>query len=294
MNGFLPLFKPPGMTSFDAIRFLKKWYPNWTFGHTGVLDKPGCGVLVIACGYATRLVEYYLKDKKYVIEITLGITTDTHDATGKILSNRLSDTPIFSPEQLETVLQKFRGTLMQIPPQFSAKKTRGVKAYQLARKGVEFSLSPQEVTIYDLSLIHLTESKPQRVKLEIHCTTGTYMRALARDIGKELGCGAYLSFLVRTFAFPFSLEECLTLEEISESGNIRNYLRPMDVGLTDFPKLTLSETETRSILHGQKLRIRKPFSSNYCRLYSPGDRLVAIAIRVGNELHPKKVFVEGG
>ncbi|MFN4182648.1 MAG: tRNA pseudouridine(55) synthase TruB, partial [bacterium] len=283
-----------GMTSFDIIRFLKRWYPNWTFGHTGVLDKPGAGVLVIACGSATRLVEYYLKDKKYVIEVTFGITTDTHDATGKIISNHLADTPIFSREQVEAVLQRFRGTIVQVPPRYSAKKTGGAKAYQLARKGVEFSLSPQEVTIYDLSLLDLTEGKPQRAKMEIYCTTGTYMRALARDIGEQLGCGAYLSFLVRTYAFPFSLEECVTLEEIMESGGIRNLIRPMDVGLADFPKLTLSESETRSILHGQKLRIRKPFSSTYCRLYSPGDRLVAIAIRVGNELHPKKVFVEGG
>ncbi len=294
MNGFLPIFKPSGMTSYDVIRFLKKFHPNWVFGHTGILDKPGSGVLVVACGYATRVAEFYFKDKKYVIEITLGVTTDTQDAVGKILSNRLSEVSVVSPEQALCVLEKFRGKISQIPPRFSAKKRKGAKAYELARRGVEFTLPAQEVTIYDIALLNITESKPQKVRLEVHCTTGTYMRALARDIGVELSTGAFLSFLVRTYAFPFDLNECVMLEEIAETGNIQPFLHPIDVGLTDFTRLTLGESELRRVLHGQKVHIRKPFPSTYCRLYSPGNRLVAIALRVGTELHPRKVFPEGG
>ncbi|MGH8104394.1 MAG: tRNA pseudouridine(55) synthase TruB [bacterium] len=290
MKGFFGVVKPPFMSSFDVIRVLRGYAERQKMGHTGTLDYLGVGVLVIAVGSATRLMEFYMRDKKYRAEITLGIATDTHDAEGKVLEDRVAGSPIFAFQELDLALRAYEGELDQVPPSVSAKKHEGQRAYELARRGIAVTLPAQRVTISAIRLLRLSATKPQRVLLDVQCTTGTYLRAVARDLGAQLGCGAYLSFLVRTFSYPFGLDDCVTLDDIQREGSIAPFLKPMDVGLSDFPCLIVTDRDANRIRGGQKYRLTQDNPATHWRLYSSAGELFAIAVRQGNYLFPRKVL----
>ncbi len=291
MIGFLGLIKPPFMSSFDVIRYLRRLGVKEKMGHTGTLDNLGMGVLTLAVGKATRLVEFYMREKRYCAEITLGITTDTHDVEGKVLANRVEEIPLYTREDILKSLAGFHGEMEQVPPEHSAKKLDGHRAYELARKGVAVHLKPQRIKIHRIELLSLSNEKPQRLLVDVHCSTGTYLRGIARDLGEKIGSGATLTFLVRTYACPFSIEECATLEEIQKAGGISPFLKPPDVGLTDFPRFTLTESEKRLLLMGKKLRVGRGFSYRYYRLYSPSNEFLAIGVKQGSFLSPYKRMV---
>jgi len=291
MIGFLGLIKPPFMSSFDVIRYLRRLGVKEKMGHTGTLDNLGIGVLTLAVGKATRLVEFYMRQKRYCAEITLGITTDTHDAEGKILTNRVEEIPLYTEDDILKSLSEFHGEMEQVPPEHSAKKFEGHRAYEFARKGLEVHLKPQKIKIYQIELLSLSKEKPQRLLLDVHCSTGTYLRGIARDLGEKIGCGATLTFLVRTYAYPFGIEECTTLEEIQKAGGISPFLKPPDVGLTDFPRFTLTEYEKRLLLTGQKLRIGRGFSHPYYRLYSSTNEFFGLGVKQGSFLTSYKRMV---
>lgn len=290
MKGFFGVIKPPFMSSFDVIRVLRAHAAREKMGHTGTLDHLGAGVLVIAVGAATRLVEFYMREKRYRAEITLGIATDTHDAEGKVLLDRVAQAPLFRFQEIDSALRAFEGELDQVPPSVSAKKLEGRRAYELARRGITVTLPAQRITVSSVKTLRLSSTKPQRVLLDLHCSTGTYLRAVARDLGEQLGCGAYLSFLVRTFSFPFSLEECATLEDIQQAGSISPFLKPMDVGLSDFARLALNDRDANRLRGGQKIRLTVDNPATHWRLYSSSGDLFAIAVRQGNHLLPRKVL----
>ena len=217
MHGVLNFLKPPGMTSHDAVAFVRRTFGIKRVGHTGTLDPAAAGVLPICIGQATRLVEYLQSGRKtYIAEITFGIETDTLDATGEVVST--GDASHVNLDNLRATLDQFRGTISQTPPMYSAIKRDGKKLYELAREGAseaELDIQPRQVEIYNLFVPrNFTSSTRTRAMLRIECGSGTYIRSLVRDIGRQLGCGATMSFLVRTQNGAFGIGAAHTPEEV--------------------------------------------------------------------------------
>ena len=221
MDGVLNFLKPPGMTSHDAVAFVRRIAGQKRVGHTGTLDPAAAGVLPICLGHATRLVEYLQAGRKtYIAELTFGIETDSHDAMGNVVSE--SDASGVTLEKLREVLNDFRGTISQTPPIFSAIKKDGKKLYEMARSGIEESeieIAPREVEIHSLFATRFfAASTRPRATLKIECGSGTYVRSLARDIGRALGCGATMTFLVRSQNGSFAVNDALTPEGFATRG----------------------------------------------------------------------------
>lgn len=293
MNGFVGIFKAPGMTSFDVIRFLRRYSVTQKMGHTGTIDRVGAGTLVIAVGGATRLIPFLEGRKEYLAEMTLGVTTDTGDAEGRILENRVAEARIVTTDEVEALVTRYRGEILQKPPPASAKKVGGRRASDLYRAGVVVQLKPQTVQIHDLRVLRLTENRPQRLLVSISCSTGTYVRSLAQSIGRDLGIGAYISFLVRTYSHPFSLDDCVTLEEIAESGSLKPFLRPPDTGLSHHPEARLPARDAARFAGGSFVRFYTPTYARHWRVYDPDGRFLGIGTLSGHTLKPHKI-ISGG
>ena len=237
MHGVINLLKPPGMTSHDAVAFVRRALKIKRVGHTGTLDPAAAGVLPICVGQATRLVEYLQAGRKnYIAEATFGFETDTLDAVGKVIKE--SEVRGVNLETIGRALAAFRGEIDQIPPAFSAIKKDGQKLYDLARAGQldESTLTPRRVTIHEVHPTHFFEDETRpRAMIHIECSSGTYIRSLVRDLGRALNCGATMTFLVRSQSGHFSLENAMTLEEIA--ANPEGALLPMYETLQrcDFP-----------------------------------------------------------
>ena len=249
MNGFINLLKPPGMTSSDAVVFLRRRLLIKKIGHTGTLDPDAAGVLPLALGKATRLSDYVMaKDKVYRFELRLGIETDTGDISGTICAQ---STRLPEAGALEALFPEFTGPLLQIPPMVSAIKLDGRKLYELARAGQSVKIDPRPVVIHRLTLLHA--EPPWRYFIETECSKGTYIRALCRDIGARLGCGGTLAFLLRTRSGFFSLEQSHTLEEIErmvQEHRLDQSVIPMDEPLSHLPRIDLPSRMLRQISHG--------------------------------------------
>ncbi len=215
MHGFINVLKPSGMTSHDVVSFIRRLAGLKRVGHTGTLDPGAVGVLPVALGQATRLVEYVTdQHKEYRAEVTLGVSTDSGDAFGKVV--HCAPAVNVAREEIESVLAKFKGVLQQTPPMTSAVKVQGKKLYELARQGMDVPRPVRTVEIYSIRAVRwdLKATKP-RFLMDVVCGKGTYIRTLCQDIGHALGCGAYMSFLVRTATGDFVLEDALTLEELT-------------------------------------------------------------------------------
>jgi tRNA pseudouridine55 synthase len=216
MDGIIVVDKPKGWTSFDVVARVRSLTKIKRVGHAGTLDPMATGVLVILLGACTKLSDKFLVGNKgYEAELTFGITTDTLDAEGNVLSKHPLTAQI-SEKRLLDVLSKFTGPIKQIPPMTSAKKRNGVRLYKLARKGIEIEREPVAVTIHELSLKKMTDGDFPKAEVYCRCSKGTYIRALADDIGRELGVGAHLSALRRTLSFPFSISQSHTMDEVEK------------------------------------------------------------------------------
>lgn len=212
IDGILVINKPKDWTSFDVVAKIRNKLNVKKIGHTGTLDPQATGVLVLCVGKGTKLCQKLIGlDKEYVCDITLGAKSDTDDREGEIIPTpHASKIPL---TKIEEALKEFRGTFEQIPPTFSAKKVKGRRAYQLARKGKPVELKPVKVTVHSIQLL---DYKWPVIKLKIHCGKGFYVRSLARDIGEKLGVGGYLSDLKRTRVGHFSIERTVTIDEADE------------------------------------------------------------------------------
>ena len=211
--GFVVIDKPAGLTSHDCVNRLRKIFGIKKIGHSGTLDPSVTGVLPIAIGNATRLISYLQGSKAYEGIIQLGATTDTDDLEGKILESNIW--PIISENDINSLLEKFRGNILQKPPIFSSVLIKGERAYKKARKGEEFDLDHKKVRINKLNLISWSQNKGELL-VYVDCSTGTYIRSLARDIGETIGCGGYLKSLRRTKAFDFNESHSVFLPEKAE------------------------------------------------------------------------------
>jgi tRNA pseudouridine55 synthase len=295
ISGALVVDKPVGMTSHDVVQVIRNGTGLRRAGHTGTLDPRASGVLVILVGPAVRLSEYVsASDKRYQAIIRLGGTTDTFDADGKFTPS--TDPSNITEAQFEEALQTFVGEIEQTPPPYSAVKVQGRKAYEMARKGEEVDLEPRKITVHHLEVLEWT---PPEVVIDVHCSSGTYVRSLANDLGKKLGCGAYLVGLRRTKSGRFTLRDSVPLRKLQEAftaGNWYQYLIPAAEALGDWPAVELNPDEVEGVRHGHRVKAKDADTVNEkVRGVSTQGELVALMIKMVNEdgsieWQPKKVF----
>jgi tRNA pseudouridine55 synthase len=294
ISGVLVVDKPVGMTSHDVVQVIRNGTSLRRAGHTGTLDPRASGVLVILVGPAVRLSEYVsASDKRYQAIIRLGSTTDTFDADGRFTR---SNVPVNVTEaQFEEVLKSFIGEIEQTPPPYSAVKVQGRKAYEMARQGEEVDLTPRKIQVHHLEVL---EWAPPEVVVDVHCSSGTYVRSLANDLGEKLGCGAYLVGLRRTKSGRFSLRDAVPLRKLQESftaGNWYQYLIPAAEALGDWPAVELSPDEVEAVRHGHRVKVKEDNTEAKVRGVSTQGELVALmelatAEDGSSEWQPKKVF----
>ncbi len=250
-SGILNLDKPKGITSFDLIRQLRRITGIKKIGHAGTLDPMATGVMIIAIGEGTKLIEYLMKsDKRYLATITFGAISDTYDAEGKI-ENTPNITPIEEQKIRSTIAANFQGKIDQIPPKYSALKINGTRACDLVRQGKEVEIKSRTVTIHEITII---EFQWPNLKLDIHCSSGTYIRSIAHDLGQLLSCGAYLSGLERTEITNFHLQDSHQLTETTSLNDIQSWLLPLSTATTKLAQINITETEYQKLSFGQFIK----------------------------------------
>jgi tRNA pseudouridine55 synthase len=254
-DGILNINKPQGPTSHDIVDRVRALTGIRRVGHAGTLDPLACGVLLICIGRATRVSEYLMAGQKvYRARVRLGIATDTYDAEGQVVA----EAPVeASRAQVDTALTRFQGPITQVPPTYSALKHEGTPLHRLARRGVEVGqLSLRKARQVEIFGLELTAWEPPECTLEVICSPGTYVRALAHDLGKALGCGAHLARLIRLASGDFRLEDAVTLERLTQAAAEERWpdlLHRMDAALTHFPALHLDVNATRRVCSGQAI-----------------------------------------
>jgi len=294
ISGVLVVDKPTGLTSHDVVQIIRRGTNIRRAGHTGTLDPRASGVLVILIGPAVRLSEYVsASDKRYQAVVRLGTSTDTYDADGRVLSTSAVE---ISEEQFEQVLQQFVGTIEQVPPPYSAVKVKGKKAYEMAREGEEVDLEPRTINVYSLELL---EWAPPEAVIDVYCSSGTYVRSLAHDLGEKLGCGAHLVGLRRTKSGRFTLRDAVPLRKLQEAfhaGNWYQYLIPAAEALADWPSVELDPDEVEEVRHGHRVKAKEGDQPKMVRGVSTQGELVALMELLPSEdgtyleWQPKKVF----
>jgi len=275
VDGILLLDKPLGKSSNSALQKVRYLFNAKKAGHTGSLDPLATGVLPICFGQASKVSAYLLdSDKRYIFTAQLGETTTTGDKEGDILETR--EVSKFSEEQVEAVLEKFRGDIEQIPPMHSALKHNGQPLYKLARQGIEIKRKARKVTIHELTLLEISADT---ITVEAHCSKGTYIRTLAQDIGEALGFGAHLSMLRRTNVSPFDCSKLYTIEDIEKlegTNKLADTLLPIDSALVKLPSIVLSDEESKRIQNGLKVSRRDIPKSDMIRMYSEDEEFIGI------------------
>lgn len=273
MNGILLIIKPPGMTSFDVVAYLRGIFKTKKIGHAGTLDPATGGLLPVCIGKATKAIEWFSDfDKSYRAEMVLGVVTDTQDAEGNIIERN----EVTADENtILGTINSFVGKYNQIPPMYSAIKVGGQKLYDLARQGIEVQRSARQVEISRISVSEIKqENNTTIVRFDVVCSKGTYVRTLCHDIGQRLGCGAHMSFLIRTRVGPFSLTEGITLEEVKkchDEGTLPSVLKPVDILFQEYKPLTVGEKAMGRFMNGAvvKLHGNRRFEANETvRVYS--------------------------
>jgi tRNA pseudouridine55 synthase len=293
VSGVLVVDKPVGLTSHDVVQIIRRGTGIRRAGHTGTLDPRASGVLVVLIGPAVRLSEYVsASDKRYQATVRLGTTTDTYDADGKVTSPLVSVESI-TEDRFDEVLQTFVGTIEQIPPPYSAVKVKGRKAYEMAREGEDIELEPRTIQVYSLDML---EWAPPEVVIDVYCSSGTYVRSLAHDLGRQLTCGAYLVGLRRTKSGRFTLRDAVPLRRLQEAfdaGDWYRYLIPAAEALADWPMVELDADQVELVRHGHRVPADS-IASNWARGVSQQGDLVALLELdpETQEWQPRKVFFQ--
>lgn len=298
MNGIIVIDKENGYTSFDVVAKMRRICGEKKIGHTGTLDPMATGVLPILIGNATKAQSLLPEsDKEYEATLSFGITTDTLDITGKVLSQTESNV---KSEDLEAVLPQFRGDIMQLPPMYSAVSKDGVRLYELARKGLVTEREARPITVYKLDLLNFDEQL-QSAQILVKCSKGTYIRSICDDIGQALGCGAVMTSLRRVTACGYTLDDAITLEkakELSENGMLEEYLRPTESVFACYPSVKVTEAQAVRFKNGGGLMLSRTdvddSSENgaYYRVYNSSDVFLGLGYvnKEKEELSVKKQF----
>lgn len=251
MDGFINVYKEKGQTSHDVVNKVRKIFATRKVGHTGTLDPNATGVLPIAVNNATKVIEYMEHDDKtYVAELILGIVTDTEDIWGNILEENFVNV---TKDEIEDVIKSFIGKQKQVPPMYSALKVNGKKLYELAREGKVIERETREIEIFSIEEIEIIENK---ISFKVHCSKGTYIRTLCKDIGKKLGCGAAMSALKRVQAGGFTIDNAVKLSELEKDKE--KYVLDLEIPLKKFSVIELNDEEGRKYINGIKLKTDMP------------------------------------
>lgn len=270
MDGIVIVDKPSGWTSQDVVSKLRGIFKTRRIGHGGTLDPMATGVLPVFVGRATRAVEFFEHaEKTYEATLRLGISTDTEDITGEVLEEK----PVnVTEEQFLEILNRFRGEIFQIPPMYSAIKINGQKLCDLARKGREVERKPRPVTIYALDCLSF---EGQTAKLRIHCSKGTYIRTLCKDIGDALGCGGCMESLRRVTAGEYEISKAVTMETLVNAEDPGIFLLPTDSLFASYPAVTLTEKQTLRCRNGNAFSVS--LESGTYRAYSPEGEFLMLS-----------------
>jgi len=296
VHGWVVLDKPVGMTSTHAVSVVKRLFSAKRCGHAGTLDPLASGALPIALGEATKTVPFVMDGRKlYRFTIRWGEERDTDDAEGRTVSIS-KERP--SPEAVRALLPAYTGLIQQIPPRYSAIKIDGERAYDLARDGEQVELAPRPVEISRLELVNIPD--PDHAVLEAECSKGTYVRSLARDLGRALGCFGYVSALRRAAVGPFGEETMILLEQLealchraaSGEGSLADALMPVETALDDIPALAVSWADAARLQRGQAVLLRGRDAPNFrgTVYVTVSGQLLALAELDRGEIVPKRVF----
>ena len=284
MDGIVIVDKPRDWTSQDVTARLRRVFGTRRIGHGGTLDPMATGVLPVFVGRATRGVEFFEHaEKTYETVLRLGLTTDTEDITGTVLTEA---TVSVTDEQVEEALDAFRGEIMQVPPMYSALKVNGQKLCDLARKGKTVERQPRPITIYELTLLNRGENT---LRLRVRCSKGTYIRTLCKDIGEALGCGGCMESLRRVSAGEYTIAEAVPLQELLDTGKPETYLRGVDTMFRNYPAVTLTANQEKRCRNGNTFSVK--LEAGTYRAYSQsGEFLMLAKVEAGVMVTMKSFF----
>jgi tRNA pseudouridine55 synthase len=288
LNGVLPVDKPPGPTSHDVVAIARRSLGERRIGHTGTLDPFASGLLLLCLGPSTRLAEFLTAlPKSYTAKLHLGVVTETDDVEGAVLESNEGWRGLAAPE-IEAVIAAQSGDLLQVPPRYSAKKVAGERMYTLARQGREPTPEPSSVTVHRIAA---TRIDPPDVEFEVDCSSGTYIRSIARDIGAALGVGAHLTALRRTRIGTFEVDDALALSALDDDAAVRGALVEPARAISHLPAVRLAEADVRRVAHGG--RVAAPPEAppeGIVVLLSATGILVGIGTIGEGRIQPRKVF----
>ena len=285
MNGIVIVDKPQEWTSQDVTARLRRVFNTRRIGHGGTLDPMATGVLPVFVGRATRGVEFFEHaEKTYETVLRLGITTDTEDIFGTVLTEQDA---FVTGNRLEEVLETFRGEILQVPPMYSALKINGQKLVDLARKGKEVERQPRPVTIHELTLLGM---EAEGIRLRVRCSKGTYIRTLCKDIGEALGCGGCMAALRRVSAGAYTIAEAVPLQELLETTEPERYLRPVDSMFTRHPAVTLTEKQETRCRNGNAFSVK--LEDGTYRAYGKDGEFLMLASVENGVMSTVKSFFE--
>ncbi len=287
MNGIIIIDKPIGRTSHDMVNIMRKITGVRKIGHTGTLDPMATGVLPICIGNATKISDMLtLSDKRYIAELVLGMTTDTQDADGTVLTDCAVNC---GEDEIREAIGRFVGEIEQVPPMYSAIKQNGKKLYELARQGIEIERKSRRVTIYSIDILKIDK---ERVTIDVSCSKGTYIRTLCEDIGIKLKVGAYMNTLRRIKTGPFGVDESYTMSDIEtlkSEDALESALIPADRMFMEYPKAVLNTKQVRSITNGVAMTYRGEEGLSY-RVYDENGSFLCISKIVDGRLKLEKSF----
>ena len=285
MDGIVIVDKPQGWTSQDVTARLRRVFGTRRIGHGGTLDPMATGVLPVFVGRATRAVEFFEHaEKTYETVLRLGITTDTEDMTGTVLTE---ENVSFTEEQLQETLAAFRGEILQVPPMYSALKVNGQKLCDLARKGKTVARQPRPITIHELTLVERGENT---LRLRVRCSKGTYIRTLCKDIGEKLGCGGCMESLRRVAAGEYTIEEAVPLQTLLDTEEPEKYLRDVDTMFRNYPAVTLTANQETRCRNGNAFSVS--LAPGTYRAYSQGGEFLMLAKVDGGVMSTIKSFFQ--
>lgn len=289
MNGIILLDKPSGKTSHDMVGFVRRMTHMRKVGHTGTLDPLATGVLPVCVGNATKAAELLTAaDKRYTAELILGMSTDTLDCEGNVLSECRVDC---TEKEIIEAIKSFRGEIEQIPPMYSAIKKDGKKLYELARAGIEIEREARTVTIHEINIMSI-DMNDYRIIIDVHCSKGTYIRTLCDDIGKRLGVGAYMNTLRRTKSGMFNISECLTVKQIetyAKNGELDKAVIPTDMIFREYPKVIVGGKRRERVINGAVIHYNGSENSLY-RIYDEEGNFLSVSRCIDGELKLEKAF----
>lgn len=293
MNGVINIYKNTGMTSFDVVAIVRRVAKMKKVGHTGTLDPAASGVLPVCLGKATKIIDYIMENKKvYRVNLKLGMVTDTYDLEGEVL--REKDASHITKDEILNCINSFVGTIDQVPPMYSALKQNGVRLYELARQGIEVHRDARKVTIYSIENIKIESN--DNIQMDVCCSKGTYIRSLCYDIGEKLNVGATMTSLERIQNGPFTKEEAINIEDLTEEL-LEKHIISIEKALDSFEKITVNEKFGKLLRNGVKVFDNRMYSeevefNKLYRVYEDNGVFLGLGKRDEKGFKLEKLLIE--